>query len=1180
MTMENYRKIYISACLVMLTLLGRAPLLAQGTNQEFGQNRVQYKHFEWSYFDSDNFTTFFYLGGQDIGKYTIIYAEGVLEEVQQILEFRLDNKIDILVYNDLSDLNQTNIGQGLDLNNTGGLTKIIDNKIFIYFDGNHANLEEQIRRGIAQVFINHMLFGTSFQEVLQNAVLLNLPEWFSNGLASYIGQPWSSEMDDRLRDGILSGRYKKISKLKGEEARFVGHAFWHYVEMKYGKSAVPNLLYLTRINRSMESGFLFVLGGSTETIMTQWYNDMYSQFTAFKQVSEQPVSEPLDKKKWKKRTHYQPRMSDDGKHVAFVTNILGQYRVHVMEVGDDGNNKTKRVLKGGHKTITLVTDHSYPLLAWSPDNQTLAIIYNQRDKLKMILYDTETGKKDHRPVTKFQQVHDFSFTSNPNQLVLSAVNMGHTDIYLYDLPSTTMQVLTNDFYDDLYPAYIKMQGREGIIFSSNRVSDTLKPERLDTTLLGDQFDLFFYDLNEPSGLLSKLTFTANANELRPMQYNDSLFAFTSDRNGIYNRYVGYFKTIEVGKDTVVFFEDSTVTNPTWDLNERLAQDDNLIDSFRINPIYKHIGVTYPNSNYSASIMEHDISAKRQITLEMFRQDNLYKFYINSLPTDPSKQAAPKLVNTEYRNYELQQIEKQKKKEAASKKTKEVIVEPEMEDVVVEQDTVLPQDPLTSDYYFQNDWNTSPNLVVKPKKSGGSGGLAGGSGGAPGSGPGQTPEDNSVFKSTRVLPYRLQFSTDYIVTQIDNSLIMTRYEVFRPGVPVFNNPALSGMITLGIADLFEDIRITGGMRFPFNFQGSEYFLSYENLRKRWDKRLTYYRRVDRQSFSPDETLPFVGVTAPASYPANLAVEAKIKTNYVEARFKFPIDVIKSLRFYLAYRNDTYVYQSMERFTLELPNFNENWLFAKVEYVHDKTIKTGTNLYNGFRFKIWGEIHKQFNMEDRTILNNIDLKLPSFDNRYFTVFGVDFRYYQKIHKELTWCNRLAMGTSFGTRKLMYYLGGVESWIAPRFNNDIPVSQNNDYAFQTVVNNMRGFDQNIRNGHSYAVLNSEIRWPVFSYFLNRTIRSEFIKNFQVIGFTDVGTAWEGKDPYDEENPLFIDEIDRDPVVIRVEYFRNPIVVGYGFGARSTLFGYYLRFDVAWGKDTGTTTGPKFYFSLAMDF
>ncbi|CAN5129141.1 hypothetical protein BH09BAC1_BH09BAC1_13000 [soil metagenome] len=1147
---------------------------AQGTTATFGQNRVQYKNFEWSFFDSEHFTTYFYLGGQDIGKYTIIYAEKTLESLEAKMEFRVNSPIEILVYNDISDLNQTNIGIGTEVNNPGGFTKIIANKMFIYFDGNHENLEIQIRRGIAQIMIQHMIFGTNFQEVLQNAVMLSLPEWFTYGLASYMGEDWSTLKDERLREGILSGRLKKLNKLNPADKRFVGQALWHYVDEKYGAAAVPNLIYLTRINRSLESGFLFVLGGSVDAVYKEWYETMYARYTGAEAIRDAPEEGGFvaRRKVWPKRETYQLKLSKDGKKVAFVSNIQGKYRVHVQDVSQ---TKSKRVMKGGIKTTTLVTDYGNPMLAWSPDNTTLCIIYERRDKVKMILYNSETGKKDKRDITKFQQIHDFQFTNNPQVLVMSAVNRGQSDIYLYNLPNTTTTQLTDDYYDDLYPAYVEASGRTGVIFSSNRSNDTLKPQAFDTTLLSTNFDLFFYALDVQDKVLGRVTYTEFADERQAMQYNDSLYTFLSNKNGISNRYIGYLDNIFLRNDTMVFFADSIITNPTWSLSALQAQPNNRIDSVVVKPVYRLVGVTYPNTNYNASILEQDVAAKVGKSAQLFRKKGRYQFHLTTLDAAPEKNSAPKLKNTEYMDW-LMQREDAKRKAVESQKKPKIgttgVVNNNIDNNVdaAATDTTPPPPP-----FFQNNFNTAPATAVE------------GYYGEIGFNPDGTPDGTvgnfapvPIFQFTKVLPYRVKFSQDYVLTQVDNSLIMTRYQQYTPGQPVFQNPDLSGTINIGISDLMEDHKISGGFRFPFNFQGSEYFIAYENLKKRIDKKIMYYRRVDKQSYSNDQTLPFINVQAPAGRPANLPIEAKQKTNYFEAKFSYPIDVTKSIRWALAYRNDNYVYLSNDRFTLELPNHNENWLFARLEYVEDHTVKVAQNLYNGVRFKVWGEIHKQFTIEPDTIFSTIKLKLPNFDNSYFGVVAADFRYYQKIHKTLTWCNRIAVGHSYGTRPLLYYLGGVDSWIAPRFDQTTKVNQDINWAYQTVVTNMRGFSQNVRNGNSYAVLNSEIRWPIFQYLLKKNIRSDFVKNFMIVGFTDIGSAWIGINPFDDENPQFSETIGQSPVIVKVDYYRNPLVVGYGFGMRSTILGYYLRFDVAWGSDSGQKLGPQYYFSLTTDF
>ena len=64
------------------------------------------------------------------------------------------------------------------------------------------------------------------------------------------------------------------------------------------------------------------------------------------------------------------------------------------------------------------------------------------------------------------------------------------------------------------------------------------------------------------------------------------------------------------------------------------------------------------------------------------------------------------------------------------------------------------------------------------------------------------------------------------------------------------------------------------------------------------------------------------------------------------------------------------------------------------------------------------------------------------------------------------------------------------------------------------MRGFNQNIRNGNNFLIFNSELRFPIVRYFLDHPVRSDFMNNFQVIGFTDLGMAWYGSQPLSREN------------------------------------------------------------------
>ena len=178
------------------------------------------------------------------------------------------------------------------------------------------------------------------------------------------------------------------------------------------------------------------------------------------------------------------------------------------------------------------------------------------------------------------------------------------------------------------------------------------------------------------------------------------------------------------------------------------------------------------------------------------------------------------------------------------------------------------------------------------------------------------------------------------------------------------------------------------------------------------------------------------------------------------------------------------------------------------------------------------------------------------------------------------RFAASTSIGERKLIYYMGGEDNWLFPAFNVSTPIAFDQHYAFQTLATNMRGFVQNIRNGNSFALVNAEIRLPVIRYFYDRPIRSDFLNNFQMVAFADAGTAWTGISPWSEENQLFINYINSNPMFIKVQLVKDPIVEGFGGGLRSRILGYFLRADLAWGIEDGRVRKPVFYLSLSLDF
>jgi len=175
------------------------------------------------------------------------------------------------VFNNLTDLKQSNIGLMMNEDyNIGGITHIIGSKVFIYFDGNHVNFEEQIRDGIAQILFNQMMFGGTMGQQVKSSIFFSLPDWYKVGIISWLGSDWSVEYDNRVRDGILSGRYDKVNNLIGEDAVYAGHSLWRFIALKYGKATVSNIIHMTSMSNSIDKGFMYVTGLSFKLLTQEW----------------------------------------------------------------------------------------------------------------------------------------------------------------------------------------------------------------------------------------------------------------------------------------------------------------------------------------------------------------------------------------------------------------------------------------------------------------------------------------------------------------------------------------------------------------------------------------------------------------------------------------------------------------------------------------------------------------------------------------------------------------------------------------------------------------------------------------------------------------------------------------------------------------------------------------------
>ena len=179
-------KAIIALMLLMFSLSGYSQFY-QGSQLEFGKNRVQYQEFLWTFYMFDDFDIYFYRDGKELAVFTAKYAQDYIPKMERELESNFSKKIRFIVFNNLTDLKQSNIGLiNNEQYNTGGVTHIVGEKVFLYFDGSYKNFEKQIRAGIANILINDMMNGGSIGSQIKNSSLFILPNWYLDGLISFL----------------------------------------------------------------------------------------------------------------------------------------------------------------------------------------------------------------------------------------------------------------------------------------------------------------------------------------------------------------------------------------------------------------------------------------------------------------------------------------------------------------------------------------------------------------------------------------------------------------------------------------------------------------------------------------------------------------------------------------------------------------------------------------------------------------------------------------------------------------------------------------------------------------------------------------------------------------------------------------------------------------------------------
>jgi len=547
-------------CFIILALVIAQSAIAQ--NVYFGQNKVQYRDFNWYYIQTADFDIYFYRGEDTLA----VFAAGVLNdayaEIKDELNYTLSSRIPIIIYASHNEFQQTNVINELIPEGVGGFTEVFKNRVVVPFTGSYEDFRHVLHHELTHAVIFDLLYGNNFRTIFSRQALFQPPLWFSEGYAEYSSRHgWDIEADMFARDAIIEGYMPPLPYLNGFLAYKGGQSAINYIVEKYGKEKIFEILSKGRSVISMERAVKATLGLSLEDLSDEWQKALKKMYWPEIADRDDPddIGEMLtDHSEDGSVYNQQPEWSPAGDRLAFFSdrsNPQNGYsdrynEIYIISTID--GEIISRMVKA-ERSGDLESLHSYVSgLSWSPDGKLIAFVSKSHGKDALFIYKSSDGDKQKKIDMGLSGMRNPSWSPDGDKIVFEGFTGGITDLYMYNLETGELSRLMADRYDDTNPSW-SPDGKY-LAFSSDRPVDNNN----DGKFSYGNYNIFLYDME--SKQISNIIDNPYADIQPAFSPDGKRIAFVSNRNGINNIYIYEMEDGEVFPISNVV---SGLFSPTW-----------------------------------------------------------------------------------------------------------------------------------------------------------------------------------------------------------------------------------------------------------------------------------------------------------------------------------------------------------------------------------------------------------------------------------------------------------------------------------------------------------------------------------------------------------------------------------------------------------------------------------------
>lgn len=514
---------------------------ASAQNVYFGQNKVQYRDFDWYYIQTPNFDIYFYEGEDTLAVFAADALEKAYENIREELNYTLSDRVPVIIYASHNEFQQTNVIPDLIPEGVGGFTEVFQSRMVIPFTGSYEDFRHVLHHELTHAVWFDLLYGNAVRRIFSREALFNPPLWFSEGYAEYSSRHgWDLEADMFLRDATVEGYLPPLEFLNGFLAYKAGQSAINFIVEKYGQEKIFEILSKAKVRISMDSAVKAALGVTVKDLSDDWQKTLkriyWPEIAERKEPSE--FAEPLtDHTEDGSIYNQKPEWSPKGDRLAFFSDRSNPQhgfsdRFNEIFIISTIDGKILSKLVKAERSGDLESLHSYVSgLAWSPDGKQVAFVSKSGGRDVIFIYDSAKGKRKKTLDPVLSGLRNPAWSADGTRIAFEGINEGLTDIYVFDLESSKLTRLFNDKYDDNDPSW--SPDNRHLAFASDRPVSG-QPASSEGFEYGD-YNIFLYDIE--TGAVEPLTDNPLKDYQPAFSPDGERIAFVSNRNGIDNLYI-------------------------------------------------------------------------------------------------------------------------------------------------------------------------------------------------------------------------------------------------------------------------------------------------------------------------------------------------------------------------------------------------------------------------------------------------------------------------------------------------------------------------------------------------------------------------------------------------------------------------------------------------------------------